>query len=118
MDNMNDWCKEHHGKCGLTAAVLASKLTAEEAEEQLLSFVKTHVMKPKVAVLAGNSVHVDRSFLAIHMPRLIDHLHYRIIGMLLFFSRNRRLASIIALLKTHPFFRREFHQGACKQVVS
>ncbi|KAJ9071830.1 Phosphatidylinositol 3,4,5-trisphosphate-dependent Rac exchanger 2 protein, variant 2 [Entomophthora muscae] len=81
MNNMNDWCKEHHGKCGLTAAVLASKLTIEEAEEQILSFVKKHVIKPKIAVLAGNSVHVDRSFLAIHMPRLIDHLHYRIIDV-------------------------------------
>jgi hypothetical protein len=31
-------------------------------------------------VLAGNSVHVDRTFLAEEMPEIVDWLHYRIVG--------------------------------------
>ncbi len=35
----------------------------------------------QTAQLAGNSVHVDRLFLLKHMPRLVDHLNYRIIDV-------------------------------------
>lgn len=30
--------------------------------------------------IAGNSVHVDLAFLRKHMPRLVEHLHYRCEG--------------------------------------
>ncbi|KAK2702761.1 hypothetical protein QYM36_018637, partial [Artemia franciscana] len=36
---------------------------------------------PCKCVLAGNSVHEDRRFLAKHMPRIINHLHYRIVDV-------------------------------------
>jgi oligoribonuclease (3'-5' exoribonuclease) len=35
----------------------------------------------QTAQLAGNSVHVDRAFLARHMPDLAAHLHYRIVDV-------------------------------------
>ena len=41
--NMNDWCKEHHGKSGLAQRVRESVLTMEEAEEQVLEFVSRYV---------------------------------------------------------------------------
>ncbi|KAJ1965979.1 rna exonuclease [Dipsacomyces acuminosporus] len=81
MDAMNDWCKEHHGKSGLTQSVLASKVTMAEAEDRVLGLVKKHCSKPRTAILAGNSVHADRAFLVRQMPRLIEHLHYRIIDV-------------------------------------
>ncbi|KAI8833547.1 ribonuclease H-like domain-containing protein [Chytridium lagenaria] len=34
-----------------------------------------------VGVLAGNSVHVDKEFLRKGMPRLLAHLHYRIVDV-------------------------------------
>lgn len=32
-----------------------------------------------MGVLAGNSVHVDKQFLAAYMPELVEHLHYRFV---------------------------------------
>ena len=31
--------------------------------------------------LAGNTVHMDKRFIDAHMPRLSEHLHYRIIDV-------------------------------------
>ena len=73
---MDDWNKEHHGKSGLLDRVRASTLLEEEAENQLLAFVRAHC-KERTAPLAGNSIHQDRRFLRRYMPRLEAHLHYR-----------------------------------------
>ncbi|KAI8320271.1 ribonuclease H-like protein [Martensiomyces pterosporus] len=81
MDAMNDWCKDHHGGSGLTEKVLGSKVTMAEAEHSVLGLVKRHCSKPRTAILAGNSVHADRAFLVRHMPRLTEHLHYRIVDV-------------------------------------
>lgn len=35
LDNMNDWCKEHHGKSGLTQRVRESKVSMAQAEEMV-----------------------------------------------------------------------------------
>ncbi|KAJ2718640.1 rna exonuclease [Coemansia sp. Benny D115] len=81
MDSMNEWCKEHHGRSGLTQSVLESTTTMEQAEQAVLELVKRHCPTPRTAILAGNSVHGDRVFLARCMPRLVEHLHYRIIDV-------------------------------------
>lgn len=78
---MNPWCIEHHAASGLTQRVRNSSINMEEAEEQVLAFVKKHVPAQKMALLAGNSVHVDLAFLRQCMPRLVDHLHYRIVDV-------------------------------------
>uniref|UniRef100_A0A7S0RKY5 Exonuclease domain-containing protein n=1 Tax=Pyramimonas obovata TaxID=1411642 RepID=A0A7S0RKY5_9CHLO len=80
LQNMNDWCIEHHGKSGLTEAVRQSKLTMRDAENQVLHFVQQHV-KPKEGIVAGNSVHVDVSFLKKDMKELCDYFHYRILDV-------------------------------------
>ena len=82
LDGMDAWCTKQHGKSGLTAAVLASTTSTKQAETAILDFVKQHVPEPRTAVLAGNSVHVDRMFLLQEMPCLLDHLHYRIVGII------------------------------------
>lgn len=74
--NMNDWCKEHHGKSGLTEKVRAAGVTEKEAELVTLSFLKEYVEEFE-APLCGNSIHQDRNFLAKHMPDLHAYLHYR-----------------------------------------
>ncbi|KAJ3053833.1 Oligoribonuclease, mitochondrial [Rhizophlyctis rosea] len=81
MDNMNDWCIQHHGQSGLTAAVLKSTITTQEAEEQVLSFVRRYIPNAREGLLAGNSVHVDKQFLQQEMPGLLSHLHYRIVDV-------------------------------------
>ncbi|AWP00547.1 Oligoribonuclease mitochondrial isoform 3 [Scophthalmus maximus] len=80
LDGMSEWCKEHHGKSGLTQAVQDSKITLEQAEYEFLSFIRQHT-PPGQCPLAGNSVHADKRFLDKHMPQFMHHLHYRIIDV-------------------------------------
>ncbi len=81
LDSMNEWCIEHHGVSGLTQRVRDSTISMQDAEDQVLAFVTKHVPEPKMALLAGNSVHMDLAFLRQCMPRLVDHLHYRIVDV-------------------------------------
>lgn len=65
---------------GLTDAVKNSKISLEEAEQMVLDFIKEYTPKGKCP-LAGNSIGVDRSFIERHMPRLTEHLHYRVVDV-------------------------------------
>ncbi|EQB44266.1 Oligoribonuclease [Colletotrichum gloeosporioides] len=82
MAQMDDWCTKTHGNSGLTAAVIKSTTTPEQAADELLAYVKRHVPEKRTALLAGNSVHADRSFLVKEPYRkVMDHLHYRILDV-------------------------------------
>ncbi len=72
--NMNDWCKEHHGKSGLTQRVRGSSTTMAQAEDAVLAFITNYVPDAKRAQLAGNSVHNDRVFLMKYMPKWVQGL--------------------------------------------
>ncbi|ORY97617.1 ribonuclease H-like domain-containing protein [Syncephalastrum racemosum] len=89
MDNMNEWCKEHHGASGLTEAVINSKVSTADAQSQVLEFLKRHI-PPGVAPLAGNSVHADKRFLEKEMPKIVDYLHYRIVDVSTIKELSRR----------------------------
>ncbi|XP_066507082.1 small fragment nuclease [Hoplias malabaricus] len=80
LDSMSDWCKEHHGRSGLTQAVRDSKISLQQAEYEFLSFIRQHT-PPGQCPLAGNSVHADKKFLDKYMPQFMRHLHYRIIDV-------------------------------------
>lgn len=77
---MDEWNTTHHGASGLVKAVQDSTVTLAQAEEETLAFIALHTEK-RMAPLCGNSVWQDRIFLARHMPRIIDFLHYRIIDI-------------------------------------
>ena len=79
---MDEWCKRTHASTGLTAAVLSSSTTAEQAADGLLDHIKCYVPEPRKALLAGNSVHADRAFL-VQPPyeKVMQHLHYRILDV-------------------------------------
>jgi oligoribonuclease len=81
LSGMNEWCIEHHGKSGLTQRCKDSTIDLEEAEQQVLAFIKQHIPDEGKGILAGNSIHVDRMFLCKYMPDLIAHLHYRIVDV-------------------------------------
>ncbi|KAI5868226.1 exonuclease [Durotheca rogersii] len=79
---MGAWCAATHERSGLTAASLASTVSAAAAAEGLLAYVRRHVPQAGTALLAGNSVHADRAFLARGPYRaVLDHLHYRILDV-------------------------------------
>ncbi|KAI1320257.1 Oligoribonuclease, mitochondrial [Mortierella claussenii] len=90
MDNMNEWCIDHHGASGLTAAVLASKVSTEQACTQVLAFIKQYIPEPRRGILAGNSVHADKVFLEREMRPIVDHLHYRIVDVSTIKELSRR----------------------------
>lgn len=74
---------------GLTQKVLDSTKTLEQVQSELLDYVQKFTNKGS-AVLAGNSIHMDRAFMMREMPSVLDHLHYRIIDVSSFFELGRR----------------------------
>ncbi|KAJ3120363.1 hypothetical protein HK098_004658 [Nowakowskiella sp. JEL0407] len=96
MNNMNDWCKTHHGNSGLTQRVLSSTVSTNQAESEILNFLQKHNVEKKQAILAGNSVHMDKMFLAREMPLLMDYLGYRIVDVSTIKELARRWSPEIA----------------------
>ena len=74
---MGDVVREMHTSSGLLPAIEASTVTLEEAGRQTLEFIKQHVPEPRTVPLCGNSIGTDRRFLAIYLPEIEEHLHYR-----------------------------------------
>ena len=72
--------KNLFAKSDLIEKVRASHVGLQQAEEQTVAFIKKHCT-PGLSPLCGNSVWTDRAFLAAHMPRIIELLHYRIIDV-------------------------------------
>jgi len=81
LDQMLEVVVETHAASGLTEAVRASTLSLQEAEQQVLDYVRSHVPERRKAPLCGNSIATDRAFLARDMPKLDDWLHYRMIDV-------------------------------------
>ncbi|CCJ28270.1 unnamed protein product [Pneumocystis jirovecii] len=81
LNSMDAWCKKNHEKSGLIQSVLSSPHTLASTELELLEYLQKYVSKPKVAILAGNSVYVDRAFLFRYIPRIVEYLHYRVIDV-------------------------------------
>lgn len=80
LKNMSEWVKTTHSKSGLLDAVAASKLTLLQAERETLDFLRQYCV-PEKSPLCGNSIWQDRAFLRLHMPKIYDFLHYRIIDV-------------------------------------
>ena len=60
---------------------LAHGVTLDEAQAQVLGYVREWVPEAGRAPLAGNSVGTDRGFLARDLPELEAYLHYRMIDV-------------------------------------
>ncbi len=73
---MNDFVTDMHRKSGLLDA-LPEGISLEDAEAQVLAYVREHVPDVRKAPLAGNTIGTDRAFLARDMPALEGHVHYR-----------------------------------------
>ena len=73
--------QDMHATSGLTQEVLASTVTLQEAEQQVLAYVREHVPEARKAPLCGNSIATDRGFLTRDMPELDGWLHYRMVDV-------------------------------------
>jgi len=80
IEQMNEVVRTMHTTSGLLDE-LAAGTTLEDAQAQVLAYVREHVPSPGKAPLAGNSVGTDRGFMARDLPDLDAYLHYRIIDV-------------------------------------
>lgn len=80
LEGMNDFVRQMHTSSGLLNE-LPSGTTMEDAQQQVLDYIRRFVPTPKKALLAGNSVGTDKMFLEANMPLVIDHLHYRLVDV-------------------------------------
>jgi len=74
---MDEVVRTMHTSSGLLKAIEASTITLEEAGRQTLDFIRQHVPDTRSVPLCGNSIGTDRRFLAVHLPEIEEHLHYR-----------------------------------------
>jgi oligoribonuclease len=61
---------------------LTSENSTAKVEEDLLKYVERYVAKGD-GFLAGSCVYVDREFMRDEFPRVIDYLHWRLVGLAL-----------------------------------
>ena len=73
---MDAWNKGTHGRSGLIDKVRASEVTEEQAQAELLAFIRQYVPKSG-SPMCGNTISQDRRFLVKYMPKLEDWFHYR-----------------------------------------
>jgi oligoribonuclease len=70
-----------HTKSGLLHQIRASTISLADAGAQTLAFIKEHVPEARKVPLCGNSIGMDRRFLAAYLPEIENHLHYRSIDV-------------------------------------
>ncbi|CAF0881856.1 unnamed protein product [Didymodactylos carnosus] len=85
LDKLEEWHQKNFtsrdkGGNGLFDDVVISTMTAARMEDELLALLKRHC-PPKACPLAGNSIHWDRDVIRTKMPRVYEHLHYRVIDV-------------------------------------
>jgi len=80
LEQMDDFVRNMHTTSGLLAE-LDGGTTMEDAQAQVLAYVREWVPEPRKAPLGGNTVATDRGFLARDMPELEQWLHYRIVDV-------------------------------------
>ncbi len=77
---MDSFVRDMHTRSGLVDRIRTSTTSLADAEAEVLAFLTAHTPK-KGSPLCGNSVWKDKQFLERHMPRVVEHLHYRMIDV-------------------------------------
>jgi oligoribonuclease len=77
---MNDFVTQMHTDSGLITEI-PSGISVAAAEDAILAYLETTGTITGKSPLAGNSVSVDRNFIARDMPRLTEYLHYRTVDV-------------------------------------
>ena len=77
---MNEFVTQMHTTSGLITEI-PNGISVEAAEDAILAYLESAGTLPGKSPLAGNSVSVDRNFIARDMSRLNEYLHYRTIDV-------------------------------------
>jgi oligoribonuclease len=80
LQTMPELVRQMHTTSGLLSE-LDGGITVDEAQEQVLAYIRAHLKDSRKAPLCGNSIATDRSFLARDMAELDAFLHYRMIDV-------------------------------------
>jgi len=78
---MSDLVREMHTRSGLLAAIESSEISLEDAGKKTLEFLEAHISEPGTVPLCGNSIGMDRRFLAAQLPEIERFFHYRSIDV-------------------------------------
>ncbi|HNI34460.1 MAG TPA: oligoribonuclease [Microthrixaceae bacterium] len=88
--NMDPVVVDMHTSSGLLDAIRTSTITLEDAGAATLAFIKEHVPTERTVPLCGNSIGMDRRFLAAYLPEIEEWLHYRSIDVSTLKELSRR----------------------------
>ena len=80
IDNMNDWSAKQHAESGLVERIKSQGRDETEVIHEVIGFI-TAQFASEPAVLAGNSIHNDRSFIRECWPDVEALLHYRMLDV-------------------------------------
>ncbi len=78
--NMQQVVIDMHNNSGLIKEI-PNGTTLEKADEAIITYLKKYAPAEGKSPLAGNSVYVDRAFIARDLPLLNKYLHYRTIDV-------------------------------------
>ena len=77
LSRMDEVVVRMHTESGLLDRIRASELSLADAGQATLEFLRGHIPEARTVPLCGNSIGTDRRFLAVHLPEIEEHLHYR-----------------------------------------
>ena len=82
VEHMEPFAREMHWESGLLKQALAEGQPVRAVEQSLVDLVMSCMPGEKGSrYLAGNSIHFDRSFLAVHMPSVLPLLSHRMLDV-------------------------------------
>lgn len=87
---MGDFVRSMHTKSGLLPMIEGSTTDLATAGDMVLDYLRAHIPDSGSAPLCGNSIGMDRRFLARYLPELDGYLHYRSIDVSSFKELCRR----------------------------
>ncbi|WP_198141816.1 oligoribonuclease [Leucobacter komagatae] len=89
MAHMNDFVRNMHETSGLLPRIAAG-VTPADAEAQVIEYINRFVPEGRRPLVAGNTIGMDRRFVAKYMPTLEERLHYRSIDVSTIKELSRR----------------------------
>lgn len=79
IDNMDEWNTKQHGDSGLISLIPQGK-PPHVVEEDLCQLVRKYFREER-PVIAGNTIHHDRTFINRYFPQFASLLHYRMLDV-------------------------------------
>ncbi|MBS3180977.1 oligoribonuclease [Leucobacter manosquensis] len=87
--HMNDFVRSMHEKSGLLPRI-AGGASLEDAEQQVIAYLERFVTAGRRPLVAGNTIGMDRRFIAKYLPTLEERLHYRSVDVSTIKELSRR----------------------------